>query len=249
MISFESYSQIILEAFLINPRKHELIVKKQEILDNISVQKNSKPSSILFVGFGPWILSTGVGNISVTEINEQTKNYLDHKQVKYTYINPDDLGQHTKAFDWVVAADEYFTFVENEEQQREKIFTLASVAKQMIITTLKDYKNQEFKDREFSIPLSIRGEDQNKIFLEFNNHDFKDKNSWTSKVYSIENDTMVTHGPFPRCAMYFKQMAKFSIDAGASEFYVHKNLMYKSLIKKNYEHVISISFNKKHGNQ
>ena len=37
-------------------------------------------------------------------------------------------------------------------------------------------------------------------------------------------------------------MAKFSIDAGANNFYVHKNLMYKSLIKKNYEHVITISF-------
>jgi hypothetical protein len=42
--------------------------------------------------------------------------------------------------------------------------------------------------------------------------------------------------------MYFKQMANFSITAGARQFYVHKNLMYKSLIKKNYEHVISISF-------
>jgi len=55
------------------------------------------------------------------------------------------------------------------------------------------------------------------------------------------NDVKIT-GPFARRSMFFKQMAKFSIDAGAKEFYVHKNLMYKSLIKKNYEHVISISF-------
>jgi hypothetical protein len=55
------------------------------------------------------------------------------------------------------------------------------------------------------------------------------------------SDGKVT-GLFARRSMYFKQMAKFSIDAGAKEFYVHKNLMYKSLIKKNYEHVISISF-------
>jgi hypothetical protein len=42
--------------------------------------------------------------------------------------------------------------------------------------------------------------------------------------------------------MYFKQLAKFSMDAGASDFIVHKNLMYKSVIRKNYEHVISIRF-------
>jgi len=42
--------------------------------------------------------------------------------------------------------------------------------------------------------------------------------------------------------MYFKQLAKFSLDNGASNFIVHKNLMYKGLVKKNYEHVISITF-------
>jgi hypothetical protein len=45
-----------------------------------------------------------------------------------------------------------------------------------------------------------------------------------------------------RKTMYFKQMAKFCMDTGATDFLVHKNLMYKSLIKKNYEHVISVRF-------
>jgi hypothetical protein len=53
---------------------------------------------------------------------------------------------------------------------------------------------------------------------------------------------MEAWGPFARRAMFFKQLAKFSHDAGAVGYNVHKNLMYKSLIKKNYEHVISIRF-------
>jgi hypothetical protein len=53
---------------------------------------------------------------------------------------------------------------------------------------------------------------------------------------------MQKHGPFQRRTMFFKQMAKYTKDAGAVDFMVHKNLMYKSLIKKNYEHVISIKF-------
>jgi hypothetical protein len=42
--------------------------------------------------------------------------------------------------------------------------------------------------------------------------------------------------------MYFKQLAKFSTDAGAGGFSVHKNLMYKGLTSKGYEHVITIKF-------
>jgi dihydrodipicolinate synthase/N-acetylneuraminate lyase len=69
-----------------------------------------------------------------------------------------------------------------------------------------------------------------------------DRNSWNSTVYEIANAKLVTAGPFNRRTMFFKQLAKFSADAGAIGFSVHKNLMYKSLIKKNYEHVISIRF-------
>jgi hypothetical protein len=61
-------------------------------------------------------------------------------------------------------------------------------------------------------------------------------------VHEIADNKLITNGPYARRAMFFKQLAKFSADAGAVGFSVHKNLMYKSLIKKNYEHVISIRF-------
>ena len=54
---------------------------------------------------------------------------------------------------------------------------------------------------------------------------------------------MDTYGEFARRTMYFKQLANFSLAAGSTDFIVHKNLMYKGLIKKNYEHVITITFN------
>ena len=50
-------------------------------------------------------------------------------------------------------------------------------------------------------------------------------------------------GRYNRRTLFFKQLAKISSDAGALNFVVHKNLMYKSLLKKNYEHVITIEFN------
>ena len=112
----------------------------------------------------------------------------------------------------------------------------------MIITTLRDYKNQDFRDREFSQPLAVHAGNDTKLYLEYHHHDYNDKNAWTTTVYEMHDHNTVAYGPFARRSMFFKQMANFSIAAGARQFYVHKNLMYKSLIKKNYEHVISISF-------
>ena len=42
--------------------------------------------------------------------------------------------------------------------------------------------------------------------------------------------------------MYFKQLANFSASSGAISFSVHKDLMYKGLTKRNYEHVITVKF-------
>jgi hypothetical protein len=141
-----------------------------------------------------------------------------------------------------VATDEYFTFAKTEEEQQAKIQMASSLAKNVIVTTLRDYKNQDFRDREFSQPLAVHDHDDTKLFLEYHHHDHSDKNAWATTVYEMHGRDPVTYGPYARRSMFFKQMANFSIGAGAKQFYVHKNLMYKSLIKKNYEHVISISF-------
>jgi hypothetical protein len=42
--------------------------------------------------------------------------------------------------------------------------------------------------------------------------------------------------------MYFKQLAKFSTDAGAKSFQVDKKLMYKPLFSKAFEYIVYISF-------
>ena len=82
-------------------------------------------------------------------------------------------------------------------------------------------------------------------FLESHDWDLRDRSSWKTTVYGINqtSNQLETYGTFNRRTMYFKQLAKFSLDAGANNFLVHKNLMYKGLTKRNYEHVISITFN------
>lgn len=240
--SYATYTEISVNALKFNPKSREVIDRKQEIIKSIADHYKYTPTSVLFYGFSPLILATKFGTLYVTHISDQTKNYLDAQSIKYSYIDPSELKKYGKKFDWVVAGEEFLTFAETEDSQRSAVEELADLAKKLIVTTLKDYKNQDFKDREFSQPLAVRNNKQNMIFLEYHDYDYDEKNSWVSNVWQIEGDTSVHYGPFARRSMFFKQLAKFSLDAGASNFYVHKNLMYKSVIKKNYEHVISISF-------
>lgn len=240
--SFAKYTEMSVSAFDFNPRNQEVIERKQEIVKSIADHYGAQPSNILFYGFSPLMLASTCKDISVTSITPDIKKFLDTTGIKYTYIADDDLGQYKKKFSWVIASDEYYTFARTEQDQLDKIKLTANLARDLIITTLRDYKNQDYRDREFSQPLAVHANSDTKLFLEYHNYDFTDKNSWNTTVYEMHGTDATMAGPFARRSMFFKQMAKFSIDAGAKNFFVHKNLMYKSLIKKNYEHVISISF-------
>jgi hypothetical protein len=241
-MSFESYTDCLLRAFLLHTKPAEVLKRKKEILDEITFFHNLIPSSVLYVGFNPAILVDTTKEISVTEISQESQDYLKQSGIRFTYIPENQLNLHRKKFESVVALDEYFTFSDNDNEQKLKVLKICDLASEYVITTCRDYKNQDFKDREFSIPALVKNGNSNNIFLEFHNHNMNDRNSWNSQTYQISNNVLTVGGPYARRAMFFKQLAKFSHDAGAVGFNVHKNLMYKSLIKKNYEHVISIRF-------
>lgn len=244
MSKFSDFTDAVLVAFKHSNRQDETIAKKQEILSEIYRFHNYEPTSILFVGFSPAILSQTSRKIFVTDISKDALEFLDGQGVKYTHILTEDLHNYRKNFDVVVALDEFFTFSDADQHQQSQISLFCGLAKEILISTLKDYKNLDFKEREFSNPALIRSPKSNIVFCEFHDWSVKDRASWKSWVYEISNpvSAMNTYGPFDRRTVYFKQLAKFSKDAGADDFLVHRNLMYKSPIRKNYEHVISVRF-------
>lgn len=243
-MSFAKYTDAVLSALQFNPKQPDVIARKQEILNGIYNYENLTPASILFVGFNPAILSCQAKTIAVTEISETALAFLDQNKIRYTYIDPKDFTNYKKQFQAVVAMDEYFTFANSDIEQQIAIAKICDMASDFVISTVRDYKNQEFKDREFSQPIMIRNGLENKIFVESHNWDLKDRTRWNTRLFEINsNNELKLYGVFERRTMFFKQLAKFSMDAGAVNFLVHKNLMYKSLIKRNYEHVISIQFN------
>ena len=243
-MTFCNYTDAILSALLSNPKSLDVIARKQEILNCVYRTENLEPTSILFVGFNPAILSCTSQTLAVTEISDTARNYLKQQGIKYTYIDSADLKNYTKKFQCVVAMDEYFTFADSDQAQQDAIAKICNLATAFVISTIRDYKNQDFKDREFSTPVMVRNGANHKLFVESHDWDLKDRTRWNTMVYEIDqpSDAFKSYGIFERRTMFFKQLAKFSMDAGAVNFLVHKNLMYKSLIKKNYEHVVSIQF-------
>jgi hypothetical protein len=241
-MTFSDYTDAVLSALTFNPRFDDVVARKQEILDGVYRTENLEPTSILFVGFNPAILTCKAKTIAVTEISDVAQAFLKTHNVKFTYIDPADLSKYQKQFQCVVAMDEYFTFADSDQAQQDKIAKICNLATAFVVSTIRDYKNQDYKDREFSQPVSVRNGKDTRIFLENHNWDLKDRTLWDTMIYEIEGSSLKTYGMFDRRTMFFKQLAKFSMDAGAVNFLVHKNLMYKSLIKKNYEHVVSIQF-------
>lgn len=240
MTQFSTYSNAILEAFVLNPKRQDIVQKKQEILDSVFEYYHAHPSSLLFVGFNPAVMAAEeyADNIYITQVSDKVRSFLDEQGVRYSYVD-DVRGQK---FDCVIAMDEYFTFSNSDDAQRDAINQFCDITTEILITTVRDYKNQEYKDREASQPAVIRGPDSMNTFIEIHDWDFKVKNSWKTDVYRLSGLESEYLGRYDRRAVFFKQMAKFSLDAGASDFRVHKNLMYKSVLKKNYEHVITVHF-------
>ena len=243
-MNFSTYTDATLSALTFNPKIDDQVARKQEILDGVYRTENLEPQSILFVGFNPAILSCQAKTIAVTEISDRAQAFLTARGINFTYIDPAELDAYRKQFDCVVAMDEYFTFAETDQEQQDMIAKICNLATAFVISTIRDYKNMDYKERDFSRPVMVRNGSDNKLFVENHDWDVKDRASWTSMVYEIgyNKNSLTTYGVFNRRTMYFKQLAKFSSDAGSVNFLVHKNLMYKSLIKKDYEHVVSIQF-------
>ena len=184
-MTFSDYTDAILSALEHNPRIEDVIARKQEIFDSVYRVENLEPTSVLFVGFNPAIVSCRAKTIAVTEISDRARQFLKSRRVKFNYIDPADLSEYQKSFDCVVAMDEYFTFAESDQDQQAKIANICNLATNFVISTIRDYKNQDFKDREFSQPIMVRNSGENRLYLECHDWDLRDRTLWTSTVYEI----------------------------------------------------------------
>ena len=145
-------------------------------------------------------------------------------------------------FDFVIAPDEFLTYANNETQQKQLLSIISKIQNKAFITTIKDYKNMYASQRYFEEPFTLRSNKGSAIVIRKREWDQVDKQAWIQENYIIHNDELMICEPRNRRTMYFKQLAKFTSDNGGKNFSIHKNLFYKPLLSKAFEHVISIDY-------
>jgi|11_taG_2_1085331.scaffolds.fasta_scaffold19518_2 hypothetical protein len=176
------------------------------------------------------------------------QNFLGHGLRKLGYncvdvqSDPGQLLASGKSFDFVIAADEWLTMAETEDDQRDKLNMLSKLAHKGAFTTIKDYKNMSYNQRVFYEPFQLKSADGDIVLLKHRIWNTADRQVWQEQSYAIKKDKLLFTSSVNKRTMYFKQLAKFASDVGSKNFQVEKKMMYKSLFSKNQDYIVYISF-------
>lgn len=153
-----------------------------------------------------------------------------------------DFVAQGKQFDWVIAPDEWITYADSELEQKQMLSMISKIARKGFFTTIKDYKNMYANQRYYEEPFTLRTDTGDAIIVRKREWLQQDRQAWLQQNYIIHNDDLVICGPYKRRTMYFKQLAKFTSDLGATSFQVEKQNMYKPAFSKTFEYVVCIKF-------
>lgn len=233
------YWQLIRYIGLYNQRWQESVDTKANIVADLIYSLDPSSVTILFPTFNPIALSLAE-KYSVTIVCDAAlKTVFDFSKVAETVASFEQLN---KKYDVVVALDEYFTYADSELSQRKLLDDIVKFTDGWLITTLQDYKNFAPHKKNQIDSTSING-DNNYIMLENSIADKTDKQLWDHYWYCIkDHQDLLTIGPNKRRTMYFKQLAKYSSDAGSKQYVIQKNLLYKGFFSKHFEHIITVKF-------
>ena len=210
--------------------KTALLLKVIESLDEV-------PETIVFPSFNPVVLClektfdcTVVADQSVKHYWNSSSNFID------------DLSQLTKPADLCLALDEYLTYAETEQDQRDRLNQLKDSTSGWLITTCQDYKNAAPHKRS-QAESTTHHHNSDYIVIDQTNWDKINRQNYHNYIYMIkDNHDLTVLGPEMRRTMYFKQLAKYSSDLNSTDYMIQKNLLYRGFFKKHYEHIISVRF-------
>jgi hypothetical protein len=220
-------------------RWNEQAVAKHDILNKVLESFAVKPRSILFTAFNPVIMCfEREYDCTVTS----SQPVRDSWQSTSTYV--ESIADCTDKYDVVFALDEYLTYANTEQDQRDALAGIKDVLNPggHVITTCQDYKNSAPHKRH-QVECSTHHHDNDYVIVDQNIWDKNNKQNWVNYIYMIENHGDLTVlGPTDRRTMYFKQLAKYSSDLQGYDYVIQKNLLYRGFFKKHFEHIISVRF-------
>ena len=151
---------------------------------------------------------------------------------------PQDLDG--SQYDLVIAIDEILTREKDESAQKRLISNIMQLVKPggYLMASLRDYRNTNCHRRPLGDSCyNMLGSDE-MVTTEVNQLDGKDKQAWRQKLHVVINDSELACLDLGhRRTLYFKQMAKYCTDAGASTFAVSKNLHWKGHLRRMPENI------------
>jgi hypothetical protein len=223
---FQKYNDASVEAFAGLIRNTELVARKTENFLNI-LRTDTNVKSVLHLGYGPVALGLSDAGYDVTLADSSVQAF--------------NVYDENKVYDAIIAPDEYFTFAQSEEHQNNLVHELSNKTRSLLITTLSDYKNMADNQKEFGDSQSYKTEAGTVMYME--KHTKTGRLAFSTKVYKIDQDDKLrVFGPSQRRQMFFKQLARLTQDLHALDFTFQKNMLYKGMTKKNYEHIITIKY-------
>jgi hypothetical protein len=233
------YWQLIKHMGLYNDRWEESLDTKYDIIADLISNLDIQPSSILFVTFNPIALKLAKKYPITIICNSELKTIFDFSNVTKVV---DSIDKLECKYDLVIALDEYFSYADSEQSQRNLMNDITKVTNGWLVTTLQDYKNFAPHKKNQIDSTGVNGIN-NYIILENSIADRMDKQLWDHYWYCIKDHRdLLVIGPTKRRTMYFKQLAKYSSDAGSTQYVIQKNLLYKGFFSKHFEHIITVKF-------
>lgn len=153
---------------------------------------------------------------------------------------PNTLAGHSR-FSLILALDEVLTKEEHEQDQRKHISQLIELLDTggLLLASLRDFKNSNFHRRPLGDSCFNMLGDLKIITQEVNDINHLDKQAWNQKLYVTVNDgnfTCLDLGK--RRTLYFKQLAKYCLDAGAPNFGVLKDTFWRNHLRRSPEHIV-----------
>tara|TARA_A100001011_G_C14306261_1_gene843298 strand:- start:2459 stop:3217 length:759 start_codon:yes stop_codon:yes gene_type:complete len=227
----------------------EVAETKTNIINKVLNGQNKDNMKVLSIGCNLVVMGLAKQGHDVTVVNAtdsciESINNVFKLPMKLD-TDPDgavNLMVQEQKFDLVLALDQSLTFFDTEEQQKQFISILSKLTKGKLITSLVDYKNQTSQSRMSDLPLTVSINNKQNMFINHRTWDPTDRQRFINHWLQIEEDKLQGTSKTVRRTMYFKQLAKFTSDNGGKNFSIHKNLFYKPLLSKAFEHVISIDY-------
>ena len=207
---------------------------KYDIIQKLFSGLYIQPKTILFTHFNPLVLLLEQ-HYDCVVVGDQSVKYAFQSSSSFI----DSISHLKSTVDVTIALDEYFTYAETENDQRNLLDEIKNVTRGYLVTSLQDYKNNAPHKRNH-VESGVYGDT---IILEQSQVDKNNKQNWQNHIYFIENNRDLTViGPVERRTMYFKQLAKYSSDLSGSDYVIQKNMLYRGFFKRNYEHIITVKF-------